>query len=179
MQQHQPAGGGGQGIALAWVLLNMSLQEFTFIFYPAALAISSVFLFVTLLAYSLDPDLHRPLFGKITIGFVINNLIAYICLVVIYISGYLDLIPSHSIGCIIAGYSNLYTFTAFMFWINAMAANMFFKFSSIMTSSASGSHSWKLLLYVVYAQGMPLILCLVVAFMEYYGPCDTVRSGRH
>ena len=40
-------------------------EKFTFIFYPTALLVSSFFLLLTLLAYSLDPDLHRPLFGKV------------------------------------------------------------------------------------------------------------------
>ena len=55
-------------------------QEFTYIFYPAALLVSSLFLLLTLIAYILDPELHRPLFGKITLAFVCNNLVAYLCL---------------------------------------------------------------------------------------------------
>ena len=61
-------------------------EEFTFIFYPAALLVSALFLFLTLIAYIVDPDLHRPLFGKITLGFVCNNLIAYLCLAFVYLS---------------------------------------------------------------------------------------------
>merc|ERR1719186_1027366 len=41
-------------------------EAFTHTFYPAALLISSVFLFFTIISYCLDPDLHGPLFGKIT-----------------------------------------------------------------------------------------------------------------
>ena len=61
-------------------------QEFTYIFYPAALLVSSLFLLLTLIAYILDPELHRPLFGKITLAFVCNNLVAYLCLSFVYLS---------------------------------------------------------------------------------------------
>ena len=114
--------------------------------------VSSVFLLLTLIVYLVDPDLHRPLFGKITIGFVFNNLIAYICLSGNYLSMSVDgLFPTNSYGCIIIGYLTLYTFTSFMFWINAMAANIFFKFSSIMSSS-SDNDTLKLSMYMLYAQ---------------------------
>ena len=67
-------------------ILQKKGKEFTFIFYPAALLVSSLFLFLTLIAYIVDPDLHRPLFGKITLSFVCNNLIAYLCLAFVYLS---------------------------------------------------------------------------------------------
>ena len=60
-------------------------KAFTFIFYPAAILVSALFLLLTLLAYVIDPDLHKPLFGKITLGFVFNNLIAYLCLAFVYL----------------------------------------------------------------------------------------------
>ena len=63
-------------------------EKFTFIFYPAALLVSSLFLFLTLIAYLMDPELHRPLFGKITLGFVCNNLVAYLCLSFVYLSSH-------------------------------------------------------------------------------------------
>ena len=60
-------------------------KAFTFIFYPAAILVSALFLLLTLIAYVIDPDLHKPLFGKITLGFVCNNLIAYLCLAFVYL----------------------------------------------------------------------------------------------
>jgi hypothetical protein len=150
---------------------SLAFQDFTFVFYPVALAISSLFLLATLLVYIINPDLHRPLFGKITLGFVVNNLIAYICIISIYLPE--SLIPLHSAGCVITGYAILYTFTTFMFWINAMAANIFFKFSSIMNSN-SDNDNIKIVFYSIYAQGMPFLLCMIVFFMDSYGPCHMV-----
>ena len=116
--------------------------------------ISSLFLLLTLIAYLVDPDLHRPLFGKITVGFVFNNLVAYLCLSCNYLSTHFsELLPNSSFGCVTIGYLTLYTFTSFMFWINAMAANIFFKFSSILSSSSDNDRV-KFILYTLYAQVM-------------------------
>ena len=114
--------------------------------------ISSLFLLLTLIAYIVDPDLHRPLFGKITIGFVFNNCISYLCLAGNYLSrsGY-GLVQTGSFGCILIGYITLYTFTSFMFWINAMAANIFFKFTSMKSSSAD-NEKIKFIFYSLYSQ---------------------------
>ncbi|XP_023349464.1 uncharacterized protein LOC111718172, partial [Eurytemora carolleeae] len=71
--------------------VDQGSKEFTMIFYPCALIISSMFLLFTIISYILDPDLHRPLFGKITLGFIINLLLTYICLTTGYISRYTGL----------------------------------------------------------------------------------------
>ena len=114
--------------------------------------ISSLFLLLTLIAYIVDPDLHRPLFGKITIGFVFNNLVAYICLSGNYLSRSVNgLLPNGSFGCITIGYITLYTFTSFMFWINAMALNIFMRFSSKLASRSENKRA-KFISYFLYAQ---------------------------
>ena len=154
----------------------VSFQDFTFIFYPIALTISSIFLLATIFVYFIDPDLHKPLFGKITLSFVINNLVAYICLIGQYLGEYFESLATNSFACILTGYLILYTFTTFMFWINAMAANIFFKFSSIMSSSSENS-GVKFVLYLIYAQGAPLLLCLIVFLMDMKGPCSMVRPN--
>ena len=82
----------------------------------------------------------------------------------------------NSSTCLGIGYLTLYSFTAFSFWINAMAANIFFKFSSMLSMSSSEASGWKLFLYSVYAQGMPLVLCLVVGLLDRFGSCEITRS---
>ena len=63
--------------------------------------------------------------------------------------------------CIYVGYFTLYIFTAFMFWINAMAANIFFKFSSILSTRNNENENKKFLLYTIYAQ-VSVQLCVCV-----------------
>ena len=142
--------------------------------------------------YLLDPDLHRPLFGKITIGFIINNVIAYLCLSGNYLN--INMFPNGSYGCVTIGYLTQYTFISFMFWINAMAVNIFFKFTSMRSSSSEHQNNNRnLFLYLLYSQvefkwlywycvghysfnltcqGMPLLLCITTAMMDYLGPCE-------
>ena len=61
------------------------LQDITYILYPTGMLISCIFLLLTLFVYIVDKELHKALFGKITIGFVVNNLAAYLCLAVVYL----------------------------------------------------------------------------------------------
>ena len=148
-------------------------QDFTKIFYSTAILISSIFLFLTLIAYLISPDLHKPLFGKITLGFIINNIAACIFTSFRYLSDtYSTGVGLNTFPCILVGYTILYTFTSLMFWINAMAANIFFKFSSKLSSLENESSNFKF--YIFYAQGIPLLLCSGVALMDRYGPCDWI-----
>ena len=57
---------------------------------------------------------------------MLNNCLAFICNASNYLGSRIDgLLPVGSTGCVLIGYLTLYTFTSFMFWINAMAANIF------------------------------------------------------
>ena len=97
-------------------------------------------------------DLHRPLFGKITICFVFNNLIAYISLATSFFSrNFTDLLPNNSNACILMGFFTFYTITSFMFWINAMALNIFMRFSSKLASRSENKRA-KFISYFLYAQ---------------------------
>jgi len=152
-------------------------EHFTTIFYPTALLISSVFLMLTFITYILDPDLHKPLFGKITIGFVTNLLVAFLSMSYMYISKHFShsLVPQSG-PCITVGYIILYTFTAFFFWMNAMAINICLKFSAIMAQGTSSDNT-KLFCNIFYAQGSPLVLCLIIAAVDVLGPCEVVRPN--
>ena len=56
----------------------LTAQKFLDKFYPAAFLVSSVFLFFTLIVYALVRDLRKNLFGKITVGFLINAFFCYL-----------------------------------------------------------------------------------------------------
>ena len=130
---------------------------------------ASLLLFFNLIF--IRPKLYRPTFGKITLGFLINNLSAYICIIISYILTHLHLAPLNSIICVLIGYSVLYTFTAFMFWINTMAISIFVKFGCMRGSS----RKLRLSFCLVYAQGVPGLLCLLVAVLDQNAPCAMPR----
>ena len=69
-----------------------------------------------------------------------------------YLQFFSSLLTLNTRPCIYVGYFTLYIFTAFMFWINAMAANIFFKFSSILSTRNNENENKKFLLYTIYAQ---------------------------
>ena len=141
-------------------------QDITYILYPTGMLISCIFLLLTLFVYIVDPELHRPLFGKITIGFVLNNLAAFLCLAVVYLGKRSNWLVRGTSGCILIGYFSLYTFTSFMMWINAMAANIFFKFSRVMTGAGAPDNSLKRFsLYAIYAQVWFYIQCMDDAWL--------------
>ena len=56
-------------------------KHYTSLIYPSGLVVSCVFFVLTLLSYYIQWD-HRTLIDKITVGYLINNLLAYICLIV-------------------------------------------------------------------------------------------------
>ena len=57
---------------------GLTAQKFLDTFYPAAFLVSSVFLFLTLIVFALVRDLRKNLFGKITVGFLINAFFCYL-----------------------------------------------------------------------------------------------------
>ena len=99
-------------------------------------------------------------------------------------------------GCTLIGYFSLYTFTSFMMWINAMAANIFFKFSNMMSGAGAPDNSKNIKRFIPYAiyaqvrkfpclslglspQGLPLLLCLVVFLVDHVHPCTIIRSTQY
>ena len=68
----------GDGHRLATILSFSSGPKFLDDFYPAAFLVSSVFLFLTLMVFALVRDLRKNLFGKITVGFLINAFFCYL-----------------------------------------------------------------------------------------------------
>ena len=66
------------GHRLATILSFSSGPKFLDDFYPAAFLVSSVFLFLTLMVFALVRDLRKNLFGKITVGFLINAFFCYL-----------------------------------------------------------------------------------------------------
>ena len=96
---------------------------------------------------------------------------AYICIVISYILNYFHLAPLNSTLCVLIGYFVFYTFTAFMFWINMMALSIFVKFGCMRGSS----RKLKLSFCLVYAQGVPGLLCVLVAILDQNAPCVIPR----
>ena len=99
----------------------------TGILYPSALLISAIFTFITIIFYLTVGSLRKTLYGKITLGFLLNVFICYLLLAIVYNydrlgDGYRDFLGSDT--CRVLGYIIHHTFIAFFFWMSAMAFNI-------------------------------------------------------
>jgi len=150
-------------------------RVFTGIFYPTAIFISDFFILITLCVYLFVKDLRKKIFGKITIGFLLNVFICYTFLGIHYS---LDLF-SHkelldTVFCRVLGYIIQHTFIGFFFWMSAMAFNVAYTFSNTFSMRRSTNQCKSLLLNICYAQGSALLITGITIGMDFLGPCDYV-----
>jgi len=149
--------------------------SFKGIFYPVSIFISCFFLALTIFVYIILKELRSNLFGKITLGFLVNVLICYFflgihhTLDITYSQGELLNTPF----CTALGYIIQHTFIAFFFWNNAMAIDITWKFSRILKFSDAKSNSG-IFYNILYAQGVPALITLFTALMDLYGSCDGI-----
>ena len=119
--------------------------------------------------------MRKKLFGKITIGFLLNVFICYTFLGIHYS---LDLF-SHdelvdTVFCKVIGYIIQHSFIGFFFWMSAMAFNITYTFTQTYSVRRSQNQLKSFLLNICYAQGCPLIITCVTAVMDFYGSCDYI-----
>eukprot|EP00092_Neocalanus_flemingeri_P003421 GFUD01003663.1.p1 GENE.GFUD01003663.1~~GFUD01003663.1.p1 ORF type:complete len:522 (-),score=96.54 GFUD01003663.1:203-1768(-) len=142
-------------------------QAFTGIFYPTAIFISDFFIFLTICVYFFLNDLRTNLFGKITIGFLLN---VFICYFFVGIHYSLDLYTNkHLLNtsfCILLGYIIQHTFVGFFFWMSAMAIHITRTLTNSFAETNSSNPRKTLLRNICYAQGCPLLITLLTAIMD-------------
>jgi len=157
-------------------------EKFTNIFYPVLIFISCFFTLLTLVVYLALEDLRCTLFGKLVIGFLINVCINYFFNGIHY---YLDIQETreylNTIFCIFLGYITHHSFISFFFWMNAMAVNITYKFSNLLTTHGEEKHERSILSSLMYAQGIPVLITLAIWIIDTYGSCDSVipNIGRY
>ena len=139
--------------------------------YPVFMFFSLFFIFLTLIVYLLLPDLRNGPFGKLVICFLVNALINY------FFTGYsrsLSLtgqVLTHQPICYFLAYTNYLTFLAMFFWMNAMTITITYKLTKIKAHKQQMS-SKKFLLIILYGQGIPILLTIILALIDSYGACD-------
>jgi len=150
-------------------------RKFKDIFYPSALLVSAVFILVTIILYCTVGSLRKTLFSKITLGFLVN---AFICYLVLSISYYHDISADKedsilgTIKCKIFGYIAHHTFLAFFFWMTAMAFNIAKSLSTMQVVRNQKSSLKSFLVYFLYAQGIPVLISIVVLLLDTLKPSN-------
>jgi len=156
-------------------------DTFISIFYPISLFISCFFVLLTIIVYWILEDLRNNLFGKLTLGFLVNVCISYFFIGVHYCLQYYD--PSkatyiRSGFCVFLGYIVQHTFIAIFFWTSAMAINCAKKFSgNILLNSQEIETRVMLFANILYCQGVPLSITIITLLIDSFGSCDMTRPN--
>merc|ERR1712110_174304 len=152
-------------------------REKTQQFYPVLIFISSFFLFVTLVVYCLLQENRSKLFGKLTIGFLLNIFLAFLSTGIHYTLNVGE--NKFYLGttlCKTLGYIVQHTWISFFCWMSAMALNITYTFTqSFRHSNAMSNKQTKaVFLHILFGQGVPLVVTLVTLVMDTRGGDDQI-----
>ena len=152
--------------------VQSSEEKFSSAFYPLSVFISSIFVLFTIFIYVIIRDLRKNIFGKLTLGFLINVFIAHFTAGIVHSLNYFDQKQTFrgTWGCIVFGYIIQHTYVAIFFWTNAMAFTILKTFSNVLLQTVQTDQSKKkILLSIIYGQGRQMIISL--NFMADYYEC--------
>ena len=152
--------------------------EVTQAFYPVLILISSFFIFITLVVYCVLRENRSKLFGKLTIGFLLNIFLAFLFTGIHYllntrVNTYNLHHPRRSVSfCKALGFIIQHTWIAFFFWMSSMAINITYTFTQSFRHSKAQdrNHTKGLILHILYAQGLPLLITIVTIIMDNQDP---------
>ena len=134
-------------------------EHFSRAFYPLSAFISSFFVFFTIITYIIIKDLREKIFGKLTMGYLINVFIAYFTAGIVHSWNYFDQEQTYkgTRGCMVLGYIIQHTYVAILFWTNAMAFTLVNTFSNVLLQSVERDETVqdrkKVILSSIYGQG--------------------------
>ena len=73
--------------------------------------------------------------------------------------------------CYFLAYTTYHTFLAMFFWMNAMTINNTYKLTNLKAYKQQMSSNMFLLI-ILYGQGVPFLLTIIIALIDNYGSCD-------
>jgi G protein-coupled receptor Mth (Methuselah protein) len=137
------------------VILKLKFQSF-----PGML-ISLPFLIATFLVYGIIPEL-RNLHGKCLMAYVFSLMIFYIGSIIAHFLR--SKLYKNDIRCVMLGYSYLIGVLLCFFWLNVMCYDIWNTF--YYRRGRRRSEKSKFINYCLYAVGIPLLLILIVYFID-------------
>ncbi|XP_059486865.1 G-protein coupled receptor Mth2-like [Neocloeon triangulifer] len=139
-------------------------MEFHFYLYPVFMICSVIFLFLTLLAFIVTPEM-KNLHGKSIACQSFTLMMAYIGLTVTYLSG----TDNHIIVCKTFAYIAFYFLLSSFYWLNTMCFDIFMTFGNFkkMTGSLQQTHKKKFRMYALYSTINPLIALMLVVILDH------------
>ncbi|KAK8396034.1 hypothetical protein O3P69_005251 [Scylla paramamosain] len=143
--------------------------------YPALLAVSCVFLTITLLVYVSVPELHAKVHGKCLVSHVTALLLAYLCLIIVqWASGRLP-----DAACKIMASLIHVSFLAAFFWLNVMCFDIWWTLKSMRPVAETGELSrLRFKMYSIYSWGCPVFISFVAIIVDSLPEdFDVIRPG--
>ncbi|CAH1123095.1 unnamed protein product [Ceutorhynchus assimilis] len=151
---------GREGVLIC-LLDESAIQRRQRLIVSIGMIISMPFLLATFLVYAILPD--RNLHQRALMFYVLTLLISYMLLVTINLSENIN-----RPWCEIFGYLTLYFFMVSFFWMNVICFDIWYTFSGGrgFVGSKRTSERKRLLLYSLYAFGVPLLVALLVLLLQ-------------
>jgi len=134
--------------------------------------ISCFFLFLAIIIHILLPKLHNHLIGKMVIGLLINMLICYLSIAYLHTQkkDNFDAILGTP-RCTFLGFLIQYSYLAFFFWLNSMAAYIFLKTTNIVHFDDAK----QIIIFFIYSQVFPFLISFATGLVDI---TETDRYGR-
>uniref|UniRef100_A0A8D8LLW3 Probable G-protein coupled receptor Mth-like 1 n=1 Tax=Cacopsylla melanoneura TaxID=428564 RepID=A0A8D8LLW3_9HEMI len=138
-------------------------KDVRFSIYPIGLAISIVFLILTLLSTLLLPCTYHVLHWRCQINYIVCLLFADVLLC---FTQFLSMYISPTL-CVLSAIAMHFLFLAAFFWLNTMCFNIWWTFRDIRpTSLDKTQETFRLRMYELYAWGVPLVISGIGALMD-------------
>ena len=155
------------------LLLCEPSQTFSSVNYVYAVLylVSSVFMFLALVIYIVKEDMRKSLIGKMQTGFLVNIFLNFLSNGVLHIlqianENFIDTGP-----CLAFSYFTYYTFISFFLWMNVISVSITYTFKHIGKIHHRRT-KLNMFLNVLYAQGLPGVLSIMIAINDHVGDCS-------
>ncbi|GBP53406.1 G-protein coupled receptor Mth2 [Eumeta japonica] len=129
----------------------------------AAMLISIVFMLLTIAVYLILPDMKKSLHGRNLLCHLCSMLVSFVCVASMQIST-ISVNPTRTL-CMIVSFIIYFSLLAAFFWLNVMCFDMWRKFRFIRRNVGDMERRFRR--YCLYAFGLPLLLTVLLAALEY------------
>ena len=163
------------------IVLRCPLKDFKLVpkkqnqlaIYSAFAGLSLFFLLLTFLVYCLLPD-FKNLHGKI----VLMNIASIVC-VMIFLLGMFNSKTSINLAlCTVIGYFGYFSHMAMFSWMTVMSFDLRWTFSQWKTARRRSTDRRKLLLFSIFAWGLPMLITLTLAILQAsLAPGEVMNPG--
>ncbi|CAH0692000.1 unnamed protein product [Spodoptera exigua] len=130
----------------------------------SCMLISCFFILLTVAVYAWLPEL-RNLHGMVLMAYLLSFFVGFLFLATMQILILLKEISEDI--CIVLTFIVYFSLLSAFFWLNVMCYDIWWTFSGKRAHGRSGSQNKRFLCYAIYAFGVPTILTIILAALEF------------